>query len=141
MCTPFGFVFQRKTMGLAQEMAEARMRGMKLVVVDPICTQAVAKADEWVPVRPGTDVGFAPAMQHVLVNELALYDAPFMRRYANAPYLVGPDRLPGPRSRARQAVDLGRGGGSAVPVRRCADADGMPLEGEFAVHSIHPPRR
>jgi molybdopterin-containing oxidoreductase family molybdopterin binding subunit len=39
-------------MGLA---AEARVRGMKMVVVDPMCNFAAAKATEWVPLRVGTD--------------------------------------------------------------------------------------
>ena len=89
--TSWGFVNQREAMGVAQEMADARMRGMKLVVVDPICTNSASQADEWIPIRPGTDTAFCLAMQHVLVNELGLYDAEFLRRYTNAPYLTGPD--------------------------------------------------
>jgi len=30
-----------------------------LVVVDPIGGNAASKADEWVPIRPGTDTAFA----------------------------------------------------------------------------------
>src|SRR3989337_1269331 len=39
-------------MGLA---AEARARGMKMVVVDPMCNFASAKATEWGPLRVGPD--------------------------------------------------------------------------------------
>jgi molybdopterin-containing oxidoreductase family molybdopterin binding subunit len=35
--------------------ADARVRGMRLVVVDPMCNFAAAKATEWVPIRVGTD--------------------------------------------------------------------------------------
>src|SRR3990167_7382036 len=66
--TSWGFVNKREAMGVAQEMADARMRGMKLVVVDPICTNSASQADEWIPIRPGTDTAFCLAMQHVLVN-------------------------------------------------------------------------
>ncbi|MBI4494729.1 MAG: molybdopterin-dependent oxidoreductase, partial [Chloroflexi bacterium] len=78
-------------MGLTREMAEARMRGMKLVVVDPVCSTAASKADEWIPIRPGTDAALALALMHVLVHELGCYDAAYLRQYTNAPYLVGAD--------------------------------------------------
>ena len=41
------------------DMAEARARGMKLVVVDPICGFAASKANEWIPIRPGTDMAMS----------------------------------------------------------------------------------
>ncbi len=75
----------------AQKVAKARKRGLKVVVVDPICTQAASKADEWVPIRPGTDAALALAMINVLLNELGIYDREFIKRYTNGPYLVKPD--------------------------------------------------
>ncbi|MBI4333182.1 MAG: molybdopterin-dependent oxidoreductase [Chloroflexi bacterium] len=75
----------------SQKMAEARARGMKLVVIDPIMTTAAAKADEWVPIRPGTDGALALSMLHVLLNELGMYDAEFLKKYTNGPYLIAPD--------------------------------------------------
>jgi molybdopterin-containing oxidoreductase family molybdopterin binding subunit len=77
-------------MGMA---ADARARGMKMVVVDPMCNFAAAKATEWVPLRVGTDAALALAMCHVMVNELGIYDAPYLRAKTNAPYLIGPDKL------------------------------------------------
>lgn len=71
-----------------QEMSAARKRGMKLVVVDPWCSNAGAIADEWVPIRPGTDGALVLSMINVLVNELGLYDAPFLKKLTNGPYLV-----------------------------------------------------
>jgi molybdopterin-containing oxidoreductase family molybdopterin binding subunit len=56
-------------MGMA---ADARARGMKMVVVDPMCNFASAKATEWVPLRVGTDAALALAMCHVIVNELGI---------------------------------------------------------------------
>src|SRR3989338_7672031 len=76
---------------IALDMAEARERGMKLVVVDPVGGNAASKADEWVPIRPGTDSAFALSLLHVLLNELGLYDAKFLQHKTNAPYLVGSD--------------------------------------------------
>jgi len=75
----------------SQRLAAARERGMRLVVVDPRLSPIAAKADEWVPIVPGTDLSLLLAMLHVLVNEEGLYDAPFLRASSNAPYLVAAD--------------------------------------------------
>jgi molybdopterin-containing oxidoreductase family molybdopterin binding subunit len=78
---------------MAQRMADARARGMKLVVVDPMLNASAEKADEWVPIRPGTDGALALALLHVLLHELGCYDAEYLRTHTNGPYLVGPDGL------------------------------------------------
>ncbi len=75
----------------ARDLADARARGMRLVVIDPIGGYAAAKADEWVPIRPGTDAAFALAFMNVLLNELGIYDADFLKKGSNGPYLVGDD--------------------------------------------------
>ncbi len=75
----------------AQKASDARSRGMKLVVVDPMCNFASAKATEWVPIRLGTDAALALAMVNVLLNEAGIYDAPFIKQFTNGPYLVKPD--------------------------------------------------
>ena len=89
--THYGFVSQCMAMGLAQDLSEARDRGMRLVVVDPVLSTPASQADEWVPIRPGTDAALALSMMHVLINELDLYDAEYLRCYTNLPYLVGED--------------------------------------------------
>ena len=65
----------------AKKVAEARARGMKIVVVDPICTPIAAKADEWVPIRPGTDGALALAMLHVIINEEGTFDGEFLKKH------------------------------------------------------------
>lgn len=75
----------------AQLAADARARGMKMVVVDPMCNFASAKASEWVPIRVGTDAALALAMCNVLVNELGLYDKEYLKKFTNAPYLIQED--------------------------------------------------
>ncbi|MBI2864924.1 MAG: molybdopterin-dependent oxidoreductase [Chloroflexi bacterium] len=76
----------------AREIANARVeRGMKLVVVNPRLSNLAAKADEWVPIRPGTDGALVHGMLHVLLHELNTYDRRFLQKYTNAPYLIGPD--------------------------------------------------
>ena len=88
-----GFSSHLHLSGSAKRMADARMRGMKLISIDPRCSVAAAKADEWIPIVPGTDRAFVLGMAHVLVHELGIYDREFLRDRTNAPYLTGPDGL------------------------------------------------
>jgi len=86
--TQFGIAARGSFNHILRDMADARSRGMKVVVVDPIGGFAASKADEWVPIRPGTDTAFALSMLHVLVNELGIYDEKFLKHRTNASYLV-----------------------------------------------------
>ena len=74
------------------DCAAARERGMKLVVVDPIGNNSAAKADEWLPIRPGTDAAFALGMLNQLLNELKIYDTEYLKNNTNAGYLVGANK-------------------------------------------------
>jgi len=49
----------------------------KLVYLDPRFTKTAAKADEWYPIKPGTDMAFILALIHVIVKE-GLYDKAFV---------------------------------------------------------------
>ena len=89
--TQTGFVVNHFPMLNAPKLADAQARGMKLVVIDPMCTNAGAKADEWIGIKPGTDAELALSLANVLVNELGVYDAEFLKKHTNAPYLVGED--------------------------------------------------
>lgn len=88
-----GFMVNKNSTRMAQRMADARARGMRVVVVNPVCTNGASKADEWVPIRPGTDGAFALAFLNLLLNELGAYDSSFIKRYTTGPYLVGGDGL------------------------------------------------
>ena len=48
------------------EIDAIRARGGKVVVVDPRRTGTAARADEWLPIVPGTDAAFLMAICHVL---------------------------------------------------------------------------
>ena len=56
---------------------EARKRGARLVVIDPARTPFAAQADQWIPIRPGTDMALALAMLHVVIAE-GLVDQDFV---------------------------------------------------------------
>ena len=59
----------------------ARERGARTVCVDPrMSPSAVSLADEWVPIRPGTDAAMMSAMAHVMITE-KLLDAEFIRTH------------------------------------------------------------
>jgi anaerobic dimethyl sulfoxide reductase subunit A len=59
-------------------LRRAREAGARIVCVDPLMTRsAVALADEWIPIRPGTDAAMLSAMAYVLVTE-KLHDAAFV---------------------------------------------------------------
>ncbi len=59
----------------------ARERGARTVCVDPRMTMsAVSLADEWVPIRPGTDTAMMSAMAYVMITE-GLVDRDFIRSH------------------------------------------------------------
>jgi anaerobic selenocysteine-containing dehydrogenase len=64
-----------------------KRNGAKFVSVNPVRTGYSAIADEWVPIRPGTDGLLAMAIAHVLLSR-ELFDWDFLVRYTNAPWLV-----------------------------------------------------
>jgi anaerobic selenocysteine-containing dehydrogenase len=52
-------------------------RRARIVHVDPRLSVSAAKADEWIPIRPGTDGALALGLAHVIVSE-GLYDKAFV---------------------------------------------------------------
>jgi anaerobic dimethyl sulfoxide reductase subunit A len=59
-------------------LRKARENGARIVCIDPRMTpSAVALSDEWVPIRPGTDVAMMSAMAHVMITS-NLHDAAFV---------------------------------------------------------------
>ncbi len=62
-------------------LKKAKENGAKIICIDPrMSLSAVALADEWIPIRPGTDVALMSAMAYVMITE-NLYDAEFVKKY------------------------------------------------------------
>lgn len=78
-----------KASGPARALTEALDRGMKFVVVDPRRSTEASKADEWLPIRPGTDLALGMAMLNVILHELDRFDVQAVKLRTNGPYLIG----------------------------------------------------
>lgn len=73
-------------------LLEAKRKGARIVVVDPVFRDIAARAELWVPVRPGTDSALAFALTNLAFRdhkEQEAYD--FLSRWTNAPMLVDAD--------------------------------------------------
>jgi anaerobic selenocysteine-containing dehydrogenase len=68
-------------------LEKLKRNGAKFVSVNPVRTGYSAIADEWVPIRPGTDGLLAMAIAHVLLSR-EMFDWDFLVRYTNAAWLV-----------------------------------------------------
>lgn len=68
---------------------DGKRNGAKIIVVDPVYRDMAARADLWVPVRPGTDGAIALCMTHLLFeDEYWKKDPSFLRDWTNGPFLV-----------------------------------------------------
>ncbi len=87
----FGSVVHYDTMHAARTLAGRRPGDLHIVSIDPVRGPAASRAEEWVPIRPGTDAALILGMVNQLVNELDIFDRDFVKRFTNGPYLVAPD--------------------------------------------------
>lgn len=58
-------------------ISDLKEAGLKLIVIDPKYTESAAKADIWLPLRPGSDIALALAWLNVIIWE-GLYDQQFI---------------------------------------------------------------
>jgi len=63
-----------------RDILEARKRGAKLVVLDPIFSEDAAKADWWIPIKPSGDTAlFLGMINHIISKEI--YDKDFVKNW------------------------------------------------------------
>jgi anaerobic selenocysteine-containing dehydrogenase len=63
-----------------QWVREQRKRGCKLIVIDPQKIPLAEEADEWLPIRPGTDGALAWSMAQLIIQE-NLLDSAFIEKW------------------------------------------------------------
>ncbi len=96
---------------MMRSMADARARGMKQIVIDPICNFPGGKATRWVPIIPGTDAAMILSMINIMLNEMKVWDDYFIKHKTNGPYLIGPDKhyIRDPKTNKPLVWDAGEG--------------------------------
>ena len=68
-------------------LGKFKREGGRFISINPVRTGYSAIADEWIPIRPGTDGALFMALMHELIRQ-DLIDRPFLQRFTNAPQLV-----------------------------------------------------
>ncbi|PVV09792.1 MAG: formate dehydrogenase [gamma proteobacterium symbiont of Ctena orbiculata] len=71
-------------------LSDFKRRGGRFISINPIRTGYSAIADEWVPIKPGTDGALLLAIIRELI-QTGLYDREFLIKYTNAAELVVDD--------------------------------------------------
>ena len=87
---------------------EAREKGAKVVVIDPVRTRTAKQADWHIPIKPGTDGALALGMMNVIIGE-KIYDEDYVAKYT-----LGFDEL------AARAAEF--------PPEKVAEITGIPAE-------------
>ncbi|MDJ0514188.1 MAG: molybdopterin-dependent oxidoreductase [Methyloceanibacter sp.] len=87
---------------------EAREKGAKVVVIDPVRTRTAKQADWHIPIKPGTDGALALGMMNVIIGE-KIYDEDYVAKYT-----LGFDEL------AARAAEF--------PPERVSEITGIPAE-------------
>ncbi|HEY3634523.1 MAG TPA: molybdopterin oxidoreductase family protein [Caldimonas sp.] len=131
-------------------IGDFKRRGGRFISINPVRTGYSAIADEWIPIRPGTDGALFMALLHELIAS-DLIDHAFLKRYTNAPQLVvlgdgpregmfahDPDPAKGPPGDGREphnklVYDKASGRVMAAYPEGIADGADPALEGEFTL--------
>ena len=133
-------------------VADAIEAGSNVIVVDPIFTHMAAKAQKFVPIRPGADAALILSMMQVVIEE-DLIDREFMQKYTVAPFLVRDDTgmflrmsdvgvqpaegpvnpLTGEPTKIDPAVVWDGVAGASASSAECAAPE---IEGEFTVEGV-----
>jgi sulfite dehydrogenase (quinone) subunit SoeA len=71
-------------------LSKYKRGGGRFIAINPIRSGYAAIADEWIPIKPGTDGALFMALIRELIS-LGLYDREFVARYTNAGQLVNQD--------------------------------------------------
>lgn len=82
-----GTNFCESSLTTARILFEAKEAGARIVVIDPHFSTTAGKADQWIPIEPGTDAAlFLGMISHILDNKL--YDEDFIKQHTCLPFLA-----------------------------------------------------
>lgn len=126
-----GNIFESRFQMDASKVLNAKQNGAKIVVVDPAYNTTTAKADMWLPVKPGKDGHLAMAMIYTAFEE-DLLDEQFLRERTLGPALIRQD------GSLLRTADVFEDGDEETPVALDeASGEPVPLEpetyGEYAL--------
>jgi anaerobic selenocysteine-containing dehydrogenase len=76
---------------LKMALSKFKRQGGKFISINPVRTGYSAIADEWIPIRPGTDGALFLALTNEIIRQ-GLYDREFLVQYSNAAELVNQDQ-------------------------------------------------
>ncbi|MEE8717211.1 MAG: molybdopterin-dependent oxidoreductase [Coriobacteriales bacterium] len=112
---------------------QAKERGCKIVYIDPRYSSTAAIADQWIPIKPGSDSALALGMINWIIQH-DLHDKEFLKQHSCAPLLVRDDNGQYLRGENDCYMVWDSAQGKAVP----ADTEGVdaPIEGEFEADGI-----
>jgi len=74
-------------------LSKFKRSGGRFISINPVRTGYSAIADEWIPIKPGTDGALFMALMHELIAKNK-FDAPFLQKYTNSGQLVCLDEGP-----------------------------------------------
>ncbi|HQR12446.1 MAG TPA: molybdopterin oxidoreductase family protein [Casimicrobiaceae bacterium] len=86
----FGTAEDHHSNPLKTAISKFKRSGGRFVAINPVRTGYAAIADEWIPIKPGTDGALLLALINELIT-LGLYDRTFLARYTNSGQLVNQD--------------------------------------------------
>jgi len=75
---------------LKMALSKFKRQGGKFISINPVRTGYSAIADEWIPIKPGTDGALFLALTNEIIKQ-GLYDRDFLVQYSNAAELVNMD--------------------------------------------------
>jgi anaerobic selenocysteine-containing dehydrogenase len=75
---------------LKMALSKFKRQGGRFISINPVRTGYSAIADEWIPIRPGTDGALFLALINEIIRQ-GLYDREFLVQYSNAAELVNLD--------------------------------------------------
>jgi anaerobic selenocysteine-containing dehydrogenase len=72
------------------ELAKFKRQGGKFIAINPVRSGYAGIADEWIPIKPGTDGALFLALINEIIKQ-GLYDRDFLVKYTNSAELVNMD--------------------------------------------------